>query len=84
MPGSLVGYGTPCVKLDFLDPSTSAEARSTNGAITVGLPADGVTYRVDARATNGESDSGSVPSDSSSRRSITAATANGKVTVEAR
>ncbi|WP_166790097.1 hypothetical protein [Cryobacterium sp. Sr3] len=50
----------------------------------MGLPADGVTYRVDARATNGESDSGSVPSDSSSRRSITAATANGKVTAEAR
>ena len=72
------------VELDFLDPPTSVEARSTNGAITVRLPADGVTYRVDARTTNGEIDSGSVPTDPSSRRSITAATTNGKVTVEAR
>lgn len=72
------------VELDFLDPPTSVQARSTNGAITVRLPADRVTYRVDARTTNGEIDSGSVPSDPSSRRSITAATTNGKVTVEAR
>ncbi|HSP52745.1 MAG TPA: DUF4097 family beta strand repeat-containing protein [Cryobacterium sp.] len=72
------------VELGFLDPPTSVQARSTNGAVTVSLPTDGVTYRVDARTTNGEIDSGSVPSDPSSRRSITAATTNGRVTVEAR
>ena len=72
------------VALDFLDPPSAVQARSTNGAITVRLPADGVTYRVDARTTNGEIDSRSVPSDPSSRRSVTAATTNGKVTVGVR
>ena len=72
------------VELDFLDPPSAVEARSTNGALTVRVPADGVTYRVDARTTNGEIETGSVPSDPSSRRSLTAATTNGKVTVEAR
>ncbi len=71
------------VELAFLDPPSFAQARSTNGAITVRLPDDGASYRVDARTTNGDIDTRSVPSDPSSRRSITAVTTNGKVTIEA-
>ena len=71
-------------ELSFQGPPSFAQVRSTNGAITVRLPSDGTSYRVDARTTNGKIESRSVPSDPSSRRSITAVTTNGTVTIEAR
>jgi hypothetical protein len=72
------------IELEFLDAPTAVDARSTNGNVTVRVPPDGVTYSVDVRTTNGKIENESVPSDPSSRRSITAATTNGNVTITAR
>ena len=72
------------VELEFVDPPSDVEARSTNGRIVVRVPDDGEAYRVDARTTNGDVDSGTVPTEPSARRSITAATTNGTVTVASR
>ncbi|WP_206750818.1 DUF4097 family beta strand repeat-containing protein [Cryobacterium cryoconiti] len=72
------------VELDFIDPPSDVDARSTNGRVVVRVPDDGEPYRVDARTTNGGVDSASVPTDPSARRSITAVTTNGTVAVETR
>jgi hypothetical protein len=69
------------VDVDFRDAPEAVEARSTNGAITVRMPAAGLSYRVDARTTNGNVDTGSLPSDPSARRTIIAQTTNGDVRV---
>jgi hypothetical protein len=71
------------VTLEFADAPDSVDASSTNGSVTVRVPVDGVDYLVNARTTNGSVNTDSVPSDSTSRRSITAETTNGAVTVEA-
>jgi len=71
------------VTLQFVNPPDSVDAGSTNGSITVRVPVDGVTYRVTAQTTNGSVERDSVPSDSTSRRSITALTTNGGITVQA-
>lgn len=71
------------VTLQFVNPPDSVDAGSTNGSLTVRVPVDGVTYRVTAQTTNGSVDSGTVPSDSTSRRSITALTTNGGITIQA-
>ncbi len=69
------------VELAFIDPPRSVEAHSTNGAVTVRVPDDGTAYRVQARTTNGDTDTGSVPTDPAAAREIEAETTNGKVTV---
>ncbi|TFC00343.1 hypothetical protein E3O55_14660 [Cryobacterium sp. MDB1-18-2] len=69
------------VEVDFRDAPEAVEARSTNGSITVRMPAAGLSYLVDARTTNGNVDTGSVPSDPSARRTIIAQTTNGDVRV---
>jgi DUF4097 and DUF4098 domain-containing protein YvlB len=71
------------VTMQFVSPPESVDAGSTNGSVTVRVPVDGVTYRVTAQTTNGNVDSGSVPSNSTSRRSITAQTTNGGITIQA-
>jgi hypothetical protein len=71
------------VTMQFVNPPESVDAGSTNGSVTVRVPVDGVTYKVTAQTTNGNVNSGSVPSDSTSRRSIDAQTTNGGVTIEA-
>lgn len=72
------------VDLVFLDPPRNVEARSTNGSVTVRVPDDGAAYRVQARTTNGDVDTGSVRADPAALRSIVAETTNGKVIIEAR
>ncbi|TFB90267.1 hypothetical protein E3O44_01240 [Cryobacterium algoricola] len=69
------------VEVDFRDAPEAVEARSTNGSVTVRMPAAGLAYLVDARTTNGNVDTGSVPSDPSARRTVIAQTTNGDVTV---
>ena len=68
-------------RFDFRDAPEAVEARSTNGSVTVRMPAAGLAYLVDARTTNGNVDTGSVPSDPSARRTVIAQTTNGDVTV---
>lgn len=70
------------VALHFLTPPDSVDAGSTNGSVTVRVPVDGVTYRVTAQTTNGTVNDGGVPTDSTTRRSITVHTTNGAITVE--
>jgi hypothetical protein len=70
------------VELTFADAPDTVDAESTNGSITVRVPVSGVTYLVTAQTTNGSVNTSSVPSDSTSRRSITARTTNGGITVE--
>ncbi|TFD20688.1 DUF4097 family beta strand repeat-containing protein [Cryobacterium sp. TMT4-10] len=72
------------VELDFAAPPSAVVARSTNGTVTVRVPGDDTTYAVDAHTTNGTIESGSVPTDPSSRRTITASTTNGNVTISRR
>ncbi len=72
------------VEVDFRDAPEAVEARSTNGSITVRMPEAGLSYRVDARTTNGNVDTGSIPSDPSARRTIIAQTTNGDVRVTTR
>ena len=69
------------VDLGFEDAPTDVAARSTNGAVTVRVPVDGLTYFVTARTTNGTTNTDSVPSDRTSNRTITAETTNGSVNV---
>lgn len=69
------------VTLHFVTPPDSVDAGSTNGSVTVRVPVSGVTYRVDANTTNGTVDDNTVPTDSTSRRSITAHTTNGAITI---
>lgn len=71
------------VELSFADAPDAVVARSTNGSITVRVPVSGVSYLVTAQTTNGTVNTDSVPSDSTSRRSIAAQTTNGAITVEA-
>ena len=71
------------VTLQFVDAPQTVEAGSTNGQITVRVPVDGVSYRITAQTTNGTVTDDTVPSDSTSRRSITARTTNGGITIEA-
>jgi len=71
------------VELVFRDPPRQVEARSTNGSVTVRVPDDGVAYRVQARTSNGDVDTGSVPSDPGAARRIVAETTNGRVAVRA-
>ena len=70
------------VTLHFVNPPESIDAGSTNGAVTVQVPIEGVTYRVDANTTNGHVDDDTVPTNSTSRRSITAHTTNGTITIQ--
>jgi hypothetical protein len=70
------------VELTFADAPDTVDAGSTNGSISVRVPVSGVTYLVTAQTTNGSVDTSAVPSDSTSRRSITARTTNGGITVE--
>ena len=70
------------VTLHFVNPPESIDAGSTNGSVTVQVPIEGVTYRVDANTTNGHVDDNTVPTDSTSRRSITAHTTNGTITIQ--
>lgn len=71
------------VTLQFVDAPESVQAGSTNGQITVRVPVEGVSYRITAQTTNGTVTDDTVPSDSTSRRSITALTTNGPITIEA-
>jgi DUF4097 and DUF4098 domain-containing protein YvlB len=71
------------VELAFADAPDAVDAGSTNGSITVRVPTSGVSYLVTAQTTNGSVDSGTVPSDSTSRRSITARTTNGGIEIQA-
>jgi hypothetical protein len=70
------------VDLTFADAPDTVDTGSTNGSITVRVPVSGVSYLVTAQTTNGSVNTDSVPSDSTSRRSITARTTNGGITVE--
>jgi hypothetical protein len=70
------------VELTFADAPDTVDTGSTNGSIRVRVPVSGVSYLVTAQTTNGSVDTDSVPSDSTSRRSITARTTNGGITVE--
>lgn len=72
------------VQLDFTSAPTTVEAVSTNGAVTVRVPTTGVAYYVDARTTNGNVDTATVPSDRTATRTITAETTNGSVTIAER
>lgn len=71
------------VTLHFVDAPEAVKAGSTNGQITVRVPVEGVSYRLTAQTTNGTVTDDTVPSDSTSRRSITALTTNGSITIEA-
>ena len=71
------------VELAFTDAPDAVDASSTNGSITVRVPVSGVSYLVSAQTTNGSVDSDTVPSDSTSRRSITAQTTNGGIAIQA-
>jgi hypothetical protein len=71
------------VELSFTDAPDAVVAGSTNGSVTIRVPTSGVNYLVTAQTTNGSVDTGSVPSDSTARRSITAQTTNGSITVAA-
>ncbi|PZS26587.1 MAG: hypothetical protein DLM59_18030 [Pseudonocardiales bacterium] len=68
------------VELVFLRPPTTVSATSTNGNVTVRVPARSVTYLVSTRTLNGLSDI-SLPSDRTSTRTLTAQTTNGIVTI---
>jgi hypothetical protein len=68
------------VELDFTEAPDEAIARSTNGGITVRVPA-GEPYFIDMRTTNGQVQSG-FESDRTAERTITAETTNGNISVE--
>ena len=70
------------VELDFSSAPRTVEASSTNGAISILVPDDGTAYRIDADTVNGRVETGSVPTESDSVRSISARTTNGAVTIE--
>jgi DUF4097 and DUF4098 domain-containing protein YvlB len=69
------------VEVDLVDPPRSVDVTSTNGGITVRVPAD-ETYYVDARTTNGAVRTDGVRTDRSAAREIVARTTNGGITVE--
>lgn len=69
------------VDLAFLSAPDTVDARSTNGPITVRVPADGESYVVSADTTNGNVDTKTVRSERRADRVITAETTNGNVTV---
>ena len=71
------------VTLAFVDAPEAVEAGSTNGQITVRVPVDDVSYRITTQTTNGTVTDDTVPTDSTSRRSISARTTNGGITIEA-
>ena len=71
------------VELTFTDAPDVVDAGSTNGSVIVRVPVSGVSYLVTTQTTNGSVNSGTVPSDSTSRRTITAQTTNGGITIEA-
>ncbi|MGN6742361.1 MAG: DUF4097 family beta strand repeat-containing protein [Amnibacterium sp.] len=77
----VAGTTNGAVRLEFSSPPRSVHATSTNGAVTVRVPADGTTYAVQASTVNGGI-GGDVTNDPSSSRSITASTVNGRITVE--
>jgi hypothetical protein len=70
------------VELTFTDAPDTVDAGSTNGSITVRVPVSQVSYLITAQTANGEVNTDTVPSDRTARRSITAQTTNGSVTVE--
>ena len=70
------------VRLEFSAAPDSVSARSTNGEISVRVPDDDESYRVDANTTNGRVDTADIRTDPDSDRSITVHTTNGRVTVE--
>ncbi|MFU8947481.1 DUF4097 family beta strand repeat-containing protein [Mycetocola zhadangensis] len=70
------------VRMEFADAPNTVSARSTNGEISVSVPNDGQSYRVDADTTNGRVDTADIRTDPDADRSITARTTNGRVTVE--
>ncbi|GGE95506.1 DUF4097 family beta strand repeat-containing protein [Mycetocola zhadangensis] len=70
------------VLLAFTEAPDAVSARSTNGEISVRVPDDDESYRVDADTTNGKVNTADIRTDPDSDRSITARTTNGRVTVE--
>jgi hypothetical protein len=70
------------VLMEFGAAPDVVSARSTNGEISVSVPDDGESYRVDANTTNGKVDTADIRTDPDAERSITAHTTNGRVTVE--
>ena len=68
------------VRLEFSEPPTGVEARSSNGRVEVVLPTTTDAYRVDLDTNNGSTDVG-VRTDPASGRSIVGRTHNGDVTV---
>ncbi|MFT2816193.1 DUF4097 family beta strand repeat-containing protein [Leifsonia sp. A12D58] len=70
------------IELEFARPPAEVEARTTNGAIQVRVPTDGATYLINATTVNGNVNTGTVPSDNASERTITLETTNGAVKVE--
>jgi hypothetical protein len=70
------------VRMEFSSAPDEVSARSTNGEISVTVPDDGESYRVDANTTNGKVDTADIRTDPDADRSITARTTNGRVTVE--
>jgi hypothetical protein len=69
------------VELTFLRPPNSVRATTAHGNVGVGVPVQGVSYRVDVRAAHGRTDTASVPSDPRSRRTITVQATDGNATV---
>jgi hypothetical protein len=69
------------VEIDLVDAPRSVDVTSTNGGITVRVPAD-QTYYVDARTTNGPVRTDGVRTDRQASREIVARTTNGGITVE--
>jgi hypothetical protein len=70
------------VRLEFTAAPDTVSARSTNGEVTVRVPDDGESYRVDADTTNGDVDTADVRTDPDSDRSISVRTTNGRVAIE--
>ncbi|MCP2031077.1 hypothetical protein L1277_001168 [Okibacterium sp. HSC-33S16] len=70
------------VQMQFSAAPDVVSARSTNGEISVSVPDDDESYRVDADTTNGKVDTADIRTDPDADRSITARTTNGRVTVE--
>ena len=70
------------VRMAFTDAPNTVNAQSTNGEISVRVPDDGESYRVDANTTNGKVDTADIRTDPDADRSITARTTNGRVAVE--
>ena len=70
------------VRMEFTEAPDTVSARSTNGEVSIRVPDDNESYRVDATTTNGKVDTADIRTDPDSDRSITARTTNRRVAVE--